>query len=151
MEAYYKVERKHLVSSQVLATYTAEGDSQVKHQNDLKSLQSAIQQLQNEFLEWKRQSNSVLRSFQPGNTSSDRPRNNFRTPRWNPRRANVPRYNNSQRSNTNASYKMNRSTDDKGGEVKKSSFNRVGLFFVTAHIDGKPWLNACQIRLACAR
>ncbi|KAH3699595.1 hypothetical protein DPMN_074553 [Dreissena polymorpha] len=81
MEAYYKAEQKHLASSQVLATSTAEGDSQIKHQNDLKSLQSAIQQLQNEFREWKRQSNSAPRSFQPRNTSSDRPRNNFRTPR----------------------------------------------------------------------
>ena len=63
MEAYYKAEQKLLASSQVLATSTAEGDSQIKLQNDLKSLQSAIQQLQNEFREWKRQSNSAPRSF----------------------------------------------------------------------------------------
>ncbi|KAH3700294.1 hypothetical protein DPMN_075269 [Dreissena polymorpha] len=31
---------------------------------------------------------------------------------------------------------MDRSTGDKGGEVKKSNFNGAGLFFVTAHIDG---------------
>ncbi|KAH3865138.1 hypothetical protein DPMN_028177 [Dreissena polymorpha] len=35
MEAYYKAEQKHLASRQVLATSTAEGDSQIKHQNDL--------------------------------------------------------------------------------------------------------------------
>ncbi|KAH3782798.1 hypothetical protein DPMN_160718 [Dreissena polymorpha] len=69
MEANYKAEQKHLASSQVLATNTAECDSQIKHQNDLKSLQSAIQQLQNKFREWKRQRNSAPRSFQPRNTS----------------------------------------------------------------------------------
>ena len=44
MEAYYKAEQKHFASSQVLATSTAEDDTQNKHQDDLKSLKSAIQQ-----------------------------------------------------------------------------------------------------------
>ncbi|KAH3848957.1 hypothetical protein DPMN_091342 [Dreissena polymorpha] len=129
MEAYYKAEQKHLASSQVLATSTAEGDSQIKHQSDLKSLKSKIQQLQ-------RQSNSAPRLFQSRNMGSDRPRNNFRTPRRNPRHTDVPMYNKSQRSNTNTAHKMDQSTCDKCGEVKKSTFNGAGLFFVTAHLDG---------------
>ncbi|KAH3840102.1 hypothetical protein DPMN_113545 [Dreissena polymorpha] len=50
MEAYYKAEQKHLASSQVLTTSSTEGDSQIKHQNDFKSLQSAIQNNKTSFV-----------------------------------------------------------------------------------------------------